>query len=66
MLEIIGIVVLIQGVLGFVGPAFFGTDLGLLHLWVDLPPVANVGVAVAGGVVALLGARGRMRNRAGG
>ncbi|MBB6170168.1 hypothetical protein HNR23_000228 [Nocardiopsis mwathae] len=55
MLEVIGIVVLIQGVLGIAGPMFFGQDMGLLHLWFDLPPVAYLGLAVLGLVVTLAG-----------
>lgn len=63
MLEIIGIIVMIQGVLGFAGPAFLGKDLGLLHLWFDLPPLAYLGIAAVGGVVLLLGSRGRSKSR---
>ncbi|ASU85446.1 hypothetical protein CDO52_23945 [Nocardiopsis gilva YIM 90087] len=55
MLEVIGIIVLIQGVLGFVGPMFFDKDMGLLHLWFDLPPVAYLGIAVLGVVVTAAG-----------
>lgn len=63
MLEIIGIVVMIQGALGFAGPVFFDRDMGLLHQWVDLPPVAYIGIAVAGAVVMLLGTRNRTAKR---
>jgi len=64
MLEIIGIIVFIQGALGFGGPAFFGQEAGLLHQWVDLPPTAYLGITVIGAVLTAAGAVLRRSSRA--
>ncbi|MGI5118842.1 hypothetical protein ACQEU5_04750 [Marinactinospora thermotolerans] len=65
MVEIVGILVLIQGVLGFAGP-FLDREMGLLHLWFDLSQTAYLGIAVLGLVLTVLGgAMRRGRKRAG-
>ncbi|PRY01700.1 hypothetical protein [Allonocardiopsis opalescens] len=59
MVEIAGIVLLIQGVLGFAGPAFWDRDMGVVHLVADLPPVAYLAMAAVGAVLTVVGGRRR-------
>ncbi|MBT2229446.1 hypothetical protein [Nonomuraea sp. NEAU-A123] len=52
MRNFLGVVVVIQGLGGFVARVFFDTDWGLLRRWWDIPTPAYLAIAAAG--VALL------------
>lgn len=55
IINIVGVIAIIQGVVGFVGQMWFDSNWGFLHRLVDLPLWAYLGVAAAG-LVALLAA----------
>lgn len=64
LMGIVGIVVAIQGVLGFSGLVFDDQAWGMLHKWVELPSVAYLGIAVAGLFLTVWGESGRKAGRA--
>ncbi|PRX69337.1 hypothetical protein B0I32_102394 [Nonomuraea fuscirosea] len=55
IINIVGVIAVIQGVAGFVGRMWFDSEWGFLHRLVDLPLPAYLGVAAAG-LVALIAA----------
>ncbi|MEU4234938.1 hypothetical protein AB0F17_62595 [Nonomuraea sp. NPDC026600] len=52
MRSFLGVIVIIQGLGGFVARVFFDTEFGLLRRWFDVPTPAYLAIAAAG--VALL------------
>ncbi|MEU6999943.1 hypothetical protein [Nonomuraea sp. NPDC046570] len=55
MFQIVGVIVIIQGLMGFAGKVFFDKEWGLLHRWFDLSPIAYLGIAVVGLVLVVVG-----------
>lgn len=55
MRGILGFIIMIQGVMGFIGQVFFGHAWGLLPHWFDLPSAAYVGLVAAGAALAVWG-----------
>ncbi|MFE1766649.1 hypothetical protein ACFW81_20860 [Streptomyces angustmyceticus] len=51
----LGFIVMIQGVMGFIGQVFFDHAWGLLPHWFDLPSVAYAGLFAAGAALAVWG-----------
>ncbi|MFF0740450.1 hypothetical protein ACFYVL_08600 [Streptomyces sp. NPDC004111] len=58
-MAIIGWVVGIQGVLGFVGRTWFDNDWGLLQMWFTPPTAVYIAMAVIGAVLAFVGESGK-------
>ncbi|WP_043640462.1 hypothetical protein [Nonomuraea candida] len=48
LINIVCVIAIIQGVMGFVGRMWFDSHWGFLHRLVDLPLPGYLGVAVAG------------------
>ncbi|WP_327703562.1 hypothetical protein [Streptomyces decoyicus] len=57
----LGFIIMIQGVMGFVGQVFFDGAWGLLPHWFDLPSAAYVGLFAAGAALAVWGDAARKR-----
>jgi hypothetical protein len=55
MREFAGVLVIAQGLMGFAGQVFFDSRWGLLPRWVDWPPLAYLGIAMAGLALLLWG-----------
>ncbi|WFB08072.1 hypothetical protein LRS74_14180 [Streptomyces sp. LX-29] len=64
LMGIVGIVVAVQGMLGFCGLTFDDEAWGVLHNWFDLPAGAYAGIALAGLVLAVWGEGTRRARRA--
>ncbi|MER0480846.1 hypothetical protein ABR737_21285 [Streptomyces sp. Edi2] len=61
MRGILGFIIMIQGVMGFIGQVFFDHAWGLLPHWFDLPSAAYVGLFAAGAALAVWGDADRKR-----
>ncbi|WP_157248021.1 hypothetical protein [Nonomuraea typhae] len=61
MRAIVGFIVLIQGVVGFVGLTFFDSRWGLLHRLVELPSWAYLIIALAGAGLIMWGESAKKR-----
>ncbi|MCX4818541.1 hypothetical protein OG883_01180 [Streptomyces sp. NBC_01142] len=61
IVAVIGSIVGIQGVLGFVGRTYSDQDWGLLQIWFHPPTPLYIALAVVGGAMALWGEAARKR-----
>ncbi|MFH8403171.1 hypothetical protein ACH4FX_00155 [Streptomyces sp. NPDC018019] len=64
IIQVLGIIVLIQGAMGALGRIFTdSTGWGILPHWFDLPTVAYAGMAAAGLALCVWGEAGKKRRK---